>query len=145
MYSRCKPDNTVAIKPVTVGRVFGDKIVIESGVAPGDTVVTDGTLILFPGATVKLVDPSKVGAGGVMNLSRIFIERPVMTALVSFAILLFGIVGFRGLPVAALPSVDYPTIQVTRSPSGRESGDHGLERGHAARARSSPPSPASNR
>jgi HAE1 family hydrophobic/amphiphilic exporter-1 len=47
-----------------------------------------------------------------MNLSRIFIERPVMTALVSFAFLLFGIVAFRELPVAALPSVDYPTIQV---------------------------------
>jgi HAE1 family hydrophobic/amphiphilic exporter-1 len=47
-----------------------------------------------------------------MNLSRIFIERPVMTSLVTFAILLFGIVGFRALPVAALPSVDYPTIQV---------------------------------
>ncbi|HVX67211.1 MAG TPA: efflux RND transporter permease subunit, partial [Bryobacteraceae bacterium] len=47
-----------------------------------------------------------------MNFSRIFIERPVMTALVTFAILLFGIVGYRALPVAALPSVDYPTIQV---------------------------------
>ena len=47
-----------------------------------------------------------------MNLSRIFIERPIMTALVSFAILLFGFVAFRTLPVAALPSVDYPTIQV---------------------------------
>ncbi|MCC6590752.1 MAG: efflux RND transporter permease subunit [Bryobacterales bacterium] len=47
-----------------------------------------------------------------MNLSRIFIERPIMTALVTFAILLFGIIAFRSLPVAALPSVDYPTIQV---------------------------------
>jgi HAE1 family hydrophobic/amphiphilic exporter-1 len=35
-----------------------------------------------------------------------------MTTLVTFAILLFGVVGFRALPVAALPSVDYPTIQV---------------------------------
>ena len=58
-----KADNTVAIKPVTVGRAFGDKVVIESGIAPGDTVVTDGTLVLFPGATVKLIDASKVGAG----------------------------------------------------------------------------------
>jgi HAE1 family hydrophobic/amphiphilic exporter-1 len=48
-----------------------------------------------------------------MNFSRIFIERPVMTTLVTLAILLFGIVGFRALPIAALPSVDYPTIQVT--------------------------------
>ena len=47
-----------------------------------------------------------------MNLSRIFIDRPIMTALVCFAILLFGGVAFRGLPVAALPSVDYPTIEV---------------------------------
>jgi membrane fusion protein, multidrug efflux system len=58
-----KADHTVAIKPVTLGRAFGDKVVIESGIAPGDTVVTDGTLILFPGATVKLVDAPKSGAG----------------------------------------------------------------------------------
>lgn len=36
-----------------------------------------------------------------------------MTTLITFAILLFGIVGFRALPIAALPAVDYPTIQVT--------------------------------
>ena len=48
-----------------------------------------------------------------MHVSRIFIERPIMTALVTFAILLFGIVGYRALPVAALPSVDYPTLQIT--------------------------------
>ena len=48
-----------------------------------------------------------------MNLSRLFIERPVMTALVALAILLFGTIAFRALPVAALPSVDYPTISVT--------------------------------
>src|SRR5262245_28706620 len=48
-----------------------------------------------------------------MNLSRIFIERPVMTALVTLAIVLFGVLAFRELPVAALPSVDYPTVQVT--------------------------------
>jgi len=53
-----------------------------------------------------------------MNISRIFIERPIMTALVTFAILLFGIVGYRALPVAALPSVDYPTIQVVASLPG---------------------------
>ncbi len=53
-----------------------------------------------------------------MNLSRMFIERPVMTALISLAILLFGTVAFRGLPVAALPSVDYPTISVSASVPG---------------------------
>src|SRR5215469_4211462 len=53
-----------------------------------------------------------------MNLSRLFIERPVMTALVTFAILLFGVIAFRALPVAALPSVDYPTISVTAAVPG---------------------------
>ena len=41
-----------------------------------------------------------------------------MTALLSMAILLFGAVAFRALPVAALPSVDYPTIQVTAALPG---------------------------
>ena len=53
-----------------------------------------------------------------MNLSRMFIERPVMTALACFAILLFGVIAFRALPVAALPSVDYPTIQVNAAVPG---------------------------
>jgi HAE1 family hydrophobic/amphiphilic exporter-1 len=43
-----------------------------------------------------------------------------MTALVMFAIALFGIVGYRALPVAALPSVDYPTIQVSASLPGAD-------------------------
>ena len=41
-----------------------------------------------------------------------------MAALVTFSILLFGIVGYRALPVAALPTVDYPTIQVTAALPG---------------------------
>ncbi|MDR3698696.1 MAG: efflux RND transporter permease subunit [Candidatus Sulfopaludibacter sp.] len=53
-----------------------------------------------------------------MNLSRLFIERPIMTVLLCFAIVLFGTVAFRALPVAALPSVDYPTIQVTAALPG---------------------------
>jgi HAE1 family hydrophobic/amphiphilic exporter-1 len=47
-----------------------------------------------------------------VNLSQLFIQRPIMTVLVCFAIVLFGAVAFRALPVAALPSVDYPTIEV---------------------------------
>src|SRR5688572_17480242 len=53
-----------------------------------------------------------------MHVSKLFIERPIMTTLVTFAILLFGIVGYRALPVAALPSVDYPTIQVVATQPG---------------------------
>ena len=47
-----------------------------------------------------------------MNPSRPFIERPVATALFMVAIVLAGLVGFRLLPLSALPQVDYPTIQV---------------------------------
>jgi HAE1 family hydrophobic/amphiphilic exporter-1 len=53
-----------------------------------------------------------------VNLSQLFIQRPIMTVLVCFAIVLFGAVAFRALPVAALPSVDYPTIQVNASLPG---------------------------
>ncbi len=57
------PDNRVAMRVVTAGRAFGKKMVIEKGVAPGDTVVIDGQLRLFPGAQVQLVDPAKLDAG----------------------------------------------------------------------------------
>jgi multidrug efflux pump len=47
-----------------------------------------------------------------MNPSRPYILRPIATSLLMAAILLIGIIGFRQLPIAALPEVDYPTIQV---------------------------------
>ena len=48
-----------------------------------------------------------------MNITTIFIRRPVMTTLVMVAILFFGIVAYRKLPVSDLPNVDFPTISVT--------------------------------
>ena len=48
-----------------------------------------------------------------MNISRLFILRPVATTLAMVALLLSGILAWRLLPVAALPQVDYPTIQVS--------------------------------
>src|SRR5438552_1946775 len=47
-----------------------------------------------------------------MNPTEIFIRRPVMTALVMSGIVLFGVQGYRNLPVSDLPSIDYPTLQV---------------------------------
>jgi multidrug efflux pump len=47
-----------------------------------------------------------------MNPSRPFILRPIATSLLMAAILLIGIIAFRQLPIAALPEVDYPTMQV---------------------------------
>ena len=48
-----------------------------------------------------------------MNISRPFIERPVATSLLMVALLLSGIVAYRVMSIAALPEVDYPTIQVS--------------------------------
>jgi len=48
-----------------------------------------------------------------MNLSRIFILRPIATSLLMVALLIAGLLAYRQLPISALPEVDYPTIQVT--------------------------------
>ncbi|HXU75440.1 MAG TPA: efflux RND transporter permease subunit, partial [Methylomirabilota bacterium] len=53
-----------------------------------------------------------------MNISQIFIRRPVMTTLVMSGILLFGLISYRYLPVSDLPNVDYPTILVQASLPG---------------------------
>src|SRR6201984_2919378 len=47
-----------------------------------------------------------------MNLSEVFIRRPVMTVALSVSVILFGLVAYFGLPVSDLPAVDYPVIQV---------------------------------
>ncbi len=47
-----------------------------------------------------------------MNIAELFIRRPVMTTLVMLAILGFGAMAYRQLPVSDLPTVDFPTIQV---------------------------------
>ena len=56
---------------------------------------------------MQLLPPGRTGGP-----SRLFIMRPVATTLMMVAILLAGIIGYRFLPVSALPEVDYPTIQV---------------------------------
>ena len=53
-----------------------------------------------------------------MNLSQLFIRRPIMTTLVMVGILIFGVMSYRLLPISDLPSVDYPTIQITASRPG---------------------------
>jgi HAE1 family hydrophobic/amphiphilic exporter-1 len=53
-----------------------------------------------------------------MSIAELFIKRPIMTTLVMLAILIFGIAGYRLLPVSDLPNVDFPTIQVSASLPG---------------------------
>jgi HAE1 family hydrophobic/amphiphilic exporter-1 len=53
-----------------------------------------------------------------VNISELFIRRPVTTTLVMASILIFGAMGYRKLPVSDLPNVDFPTIQVGASLPG---------------------------
>jgi HAE1 family hydrophobic/amphiphilic exporter-1 len=53
-----------------------------------------------------------------MNISEIFVRRPVMTILVMVGILTFGVLAYRQLPVAQLPNVDFPTLQVSAALPG---------------------------
>src|SRR6202049_5215949 len=47
-----------------------------------------------------------------MNLSALFIKRPITTTLIMLGIMVFGVMAYWTLPVADLPAIDYPTIQV---------------------------------
>jgi HAE1 family hydrophobic/amphiphilic exporter-1 len=53
-----------------------------------------------------------------MNISELFIRRPVMTVLLNLAIVLAGVIGYRSIPVAALPSYDTPVINVSANFAG---------------------------
>jgi len=57
-----------------------------------------------------------------MNLSEIFIRRPIATSLLMAGIALFGIVAYRALPVSDLPQVDYPTLNVNAGLPGADPG-----------------------
>src|ERR1700745_2836960 len=53
-----------------------------------------------------------------MNITTVFIKRPIMTTLVMVAILFFGLVAYKQLPVSDLPNVDFPTITVAAALPG---------------------------
>ena len=55
-----------------------------------------------------------------MNISRRFIQYPIMTTLLMAALVIFGIFGYVALPVSELPNVDFPTIQVSASLAGAD-------------------------
>ena len=53
-----------------------------------------------------------------MNLAEPFVRRPVATTLFAIGLLLTGLVSYRALPVASMPTVDFPTIRVSASRPG---------------------------
>src|SRR5215470_5989913 len=57
-----------------------------------------------------------------MNISEVFIRRPIATSLLMLAIAMFGVIAYRALPVSDLPQVDYPTLNVNASLPGADPG-----------------------
>ena len=81
-----------------------------------------------------------------MNLSEPFIRRPVATTLLMTALAFVGLVAYPFLPVAPLPQVDFPTIQVTATFQGASaetmaSSVAARSSGNSRRSRASPNSP----
>ena len=124
-------NSTVSVRKVVLGVTDGERVEVRSGLAPGDRIVdrwrrqaarrrARSTCGRKP-ITASHRRPAKPSGqqeatfgerAKAMNPSRPFILRPVATTLLMVAIMLSGILAFRFLPVAALPEVDYPTIQV---------------------------------
>jgi multidrug efflux pump len=69
-----------------------------------------------------------------VSFSEPFIRRPVGTTLLAIGLFLVGAVAYRFLPVASMPTVDFPTISVTAHRPGADPENHGGDRRRAARA-----------
>jgi multidrug efflux system membrane fusion protein len=58
-----KPDKTVEPRMVSVGRTLQGKVIVEKGVSAGETVVTDGQMLLYPGAHIMVATAPKGDIG----------------------------------------------------------------------------------
>ena len=93
-----KPDMTVEARSVVLGRSLDNHTAVLTGLKVNENVVTDGQMRLYPGARVKVGtadNPGFVGRKPFMNVTELFIRRPVMTTLVMGAIVIFGLLGYQ--------------------------------------------------
>ncbi len=123
-----KDDSTVELRLVRVGRTVGNKTVIADGACrrrshrrrrpapPRQRNARQRAASRGP-CSAEGAARSRGGAHA-MTLPTLCIERPVMTTLLTMAIVLVGGVGYMFLPVAALPQVDFPTIAVSTTLPG---------------------------
>ena len=140
-----KQDSTAEQRPVSLGQRQGDLIVVEKGVEPGERVVTNGQLGVTPGGKVLIEQPrtrsrkhsAATGRQGakveVMNLSEPFIRRPVMTAVLTLSVILFGVLSYFQLPVNDLPGSGLSGYPGAGGLSGRKSRYDCQQHRHAAR------------
>ncbi len=136
-------DSSVTDRLVTTGTVIDGETVIESGIRAGERVVTDGQFQLTNGTRVQ-ERPGRDAAGSadpaqshrrvehqfvghaMISISDLFIRRPVMTVLTMLTILLFGLIGYKQLPVSDLPDVDFPDDLRERFHARSQPGHHGF-------------------
>ena len=114
-------------QPVEVAQRLHAVALISSGLQAGETVVVQGQYRLTPGnprrrdGGVRRAEPvNGQRRNAAVNLSSGFITRPIATALMMVAVVALGIVSYVLLPVAALPNIDTPTIQVTAQMPGAD-------------------------
>ena len=120
-----KSDDTAELRPVKLGQRQGDKVVVTEGLAPNERVVLAGPNAGSPGRQSacrwQLCCSARFecqwqgqseSRRPVVNLSELFIRRPVMTVALTVSVILFGVVAYFRLPVSDLPAIDYPVIQV---------------------------------
>ena len=116
-----KPDKTVEQRPVDAQTVNDKTAIVSKGLNTGEQRRGRGPVATgrrharqYPACRAR------AAGGGLapMNISEIFIRRPIATSLLMAALALVGIVAFPLLPVAPLPQVDFPTINVTATLTG---------------------------
>ena len=133
-------ENKAELRKIKVARSIDGRSVVDEGLSPGEQVITAGQFKVQPGTLVTTAVASsdqtqaKVDQRMSEGISAPFIRYPIGTSLMMAGILFVGLVAYPLLPVAPLPQVDFPTIQVAASPARRQPGNHGLVGGAAAGA-----------
>ena len=128
-----KEDHTVEMRKVELAGAEGNRTALKSGLSAGERVVVQGQLRLSQGAHLagggacsrrgsqhrryQSVWRRREGVQA-MNISEFCIRHPVATTLMSVALVAGGIFAYLYLPVAALPRVEFPVINVSASLPG---------------------------
>ena len=116
-------DNKAELRKINVSKSIDGRSVVDEGLSPGERVIVSGQYKVQPGSPVargrELRARLRKG-GSAMNesISSPFIRYPIATSLLMAGILFVGLVAYPLLPVAPLPQVDFPTIQVSASLPG---------------------------
>ncbi len=109
-------DRVAHVTPVTVGRTEGSDTVVTSGLERRREARRRRRAAVVRGRQGRPARPRQ--GGELMGLPELCIRRPVMTSLLMLSFVVFGLFGYRQLPVSALPRVDFPTIAVNASLPG---------------------------